>query len=48
MLVTVNKDTIVRVIKGTTLDLPDEEARRLIMLGNAEKAEADKPKKRKK
>ena len=46
MIVTVNKDTVVRVKKGTVLDLPEEEAKRLFALGNAEPVKEKKTRKK--
>lgn len=46
MLVTVSKDTYVRISKGTVLDLPEHEAKRLLALKVAEVAKEKKTKKK--
>lgn len=45
MLVKIKRDTVVRVTKDTVIDLPPEEAKRLVSLGNAEPAEKKTKKK---
>lgn len=46
MLVKIKRNTIVRVAKDTVIDLPPEEVKRLISLGNAEPAAEKKTKKK--
>lgn len=46
MLVTVSKDTFVRIGKGTVLELPEHEAKRLIALKVAEVVKEKKTRKK--
>lgn len=45
MKVKITHDTLVRFPMGAILDLPEEEAKRLMSLGNAETVVEEKPKK---
>lgn len=43
MVVEIARDTIVRMQKGMVVDLPEEEAKRLISFGNAVEKKIEKP-----
>lgn len=43
MLVEIARDTIVRMQKGTVIELPEAEAKRLISFGNAVEKKIEKP-----
>lgn len=46
MVITVSKDTYVRISKGTVLDLPEHEAKRLLALKVAEVVKEKKTRKK--
>ena len=46
MVITVSKDTFVRISKGTVVDLPEHEAKRLLALKVAEVVKEKKTRKK--